>query len=156
MHGLTILIPLRAPAAIALTLALSLALCAEASAQTRAEQDQTTAKPMRLQAASAGTAEIRRFCDPSTVQSATRGRKVMYSCQSGPQGGSMSIQAHPDVQRSEINCSYTESGGVTKWLSCSCKANDEGNCNHFITDCIEDGDSVEGNSGGASCKPSSG
>ncbi len=134
-----------------LSLTLSIAVCADAAAQTR------QAQPMKLQAASVSPAEITRFCGSGSAKASKRGRTTTYSCEPRPSGSTMSsVQAHPDVQRSEINCSYSESGGVTKWLGCTCKENDEGNCNHFITNCIENGDTVEGNSGGASCGPSGG
>jgi hypothetical protein len=141
---------------IALTLVLSVGFCLDACAQTRAVQKETTTQSTKLMATSGNKMELNRFCDASTTKSSKRGKKTTYSCQSKPSGSANSIQANPQVQRSEINCSYSESGGVTKWLGCTCKENQEGNCNQFISNCAEAGDEVGGNSGGASCGPSGG
>lgn len=111
-------------------------------------------------------AKMKKMCGAREVTSSTRGSKTKYSCTSKPKraastssssAGSMSIKAaDTGGLRAEINCSYSESGGVTKWLGCTCKANDDGNCNAFITNCVEEGDDVGGNSGGASCSPPGG
>jgi hypothetical protein len=140
--------------------ALLLVFAAAAHAQTPARatqaQPQAKVKAMTMQAVPAGTAELSRFCDPSTVTTSSRGGKTLYNCTSKPGGSSSDLKARPRVARSKITCEHSESGGVTTWLGCSCTADEGGNCNTFITNCVEDGDTVGGNSGSASCKPSGG
>jgi hypothetical protein len=128
-------------------------LCPDASAQTRAVQKEAATQTMKLQAKPVSTAELNRFCDAGSTTSSKRGGVTTYSCQSKPAGSATSIQARPQVQRSDINCDYSEQGGAITWLGCTCTANDEGNCNNFITNCVEKGDDVGGNSGGATCSP---
>ena len=96
--------------------------------------------------------EVRQFCAGQKVDSATHGNVITYSC--GDTADSSSIQARPNVQRSDIDCTYTQdSDGNITWTGCTCTANEESNCTSFITNCAESGDQVDGNSGAASCSP---
>ena len=129
--------------------------CLEAAAQSSTSQRQTTAKPMVVQAKPVGTTQLKRFCEDRPASS-RRGSKTTYTCKSNAGSSAGSIQAQPTVERADVNCSYSDSGGVMTWLGCTCKANDDGNCNNFISNCVEAGDDIEGNSGSASCGPSGG
>ena len=124
-----------------------LCFCFTASAQTRA-----TAQTMKLDASSVATAEVKRLCPSGKAKAKKKGKKTVYYCESTP-SSAQRVSSKPKEQRSEINCDYKESGGVTTWLGCTCKADEDGNCNQFISNCVEGGDNVGGNSNGASCSP---
>jgi hypothetical protein len=109
---------------------------------------------------SAADLQMKQICGSREVVSSSRNSKTTYSCKSKPARAAVSSSAGGSIKsaddgglRSEIHCSYSESGGQKTWLGCTCKANDEGNCTNFITWCAEQGDEVGGNSGGASCSP---
>ena len=119
-------------------------------------KQQSTVTQVKLQPQKADKAELKRFCSPGQTTTSKRGSKTTYTCQFNPEPGSMSIKARPGTVRADINCDYSEQGGVNTWLGCTCKSNDDGNCNSFISNCVEGGDDVGGNSGGASCSPPGG
>ncbi len=137
---------------------LPIALVPEVQAQASSEiAIPARAKPqMTLQVKKTNLAKLQQFCDPTQAVSSKRGRTTTYTCNTGPGGASTSIQARPQVARADINCDYSQDGGgALTWLGCTCTSNDEGNCNNFITNCVEGGDDVGGNSGSASCDPPS-
>jgi hypothetical protein len=128
----------------------------EAVAPVRVEKEQPAIAQVKLQPKKVDMAELKRFCNPRQTTSSKRGGTTTYTCQAKPEGSTMGLQARPGAARSEINCDYSEQGGSITWLGCTCKSNDEGNCNTFITNCVEGGDDVGGNSGAATCSPPDG
>jgi hypothetical protein len=118
-------------------------------------QQQMSAQPARAQN---NPAEVRSLCNPNKLESASLDAKTTFTCQGKrptPKSGAASKYKAANVggARAEINCSYSESGSAMKWLGCTCKSDDDGNCTVFITWCAEQGDEVGGNSGSASCSP---
>ena len=118
-------------------------------------QQTMTAQTARAQSS---TAEVSSLCNPKKVEKSARRGKTTFSCEGKKPTPRPGAQANYKAAgdgglRSDINCSYSESGGVMKWLGCSCTADDESNCTGFITWCADQGDEVSGNSGGASCSP---
>lgn len=138
------------------SIAFGMSASADAGTQTRTAQKTTATQTMKLSATPARYSELKTFCGSSRPTTSKRGKTTTYTCKPQPSGNSSSVQAKPDVQRSEIDCNYSESGGVITWLGCTCTSDDNGNCNNFISNCVEKGDDVSGNSGGASCGPSGG
>lgn len=138
----TLLIPLAA-----LLAASVLPVCAEAQAQTK-----MVAKPARM---STPEPEVASLCNPRTIESSSRGGRSTFTCVGQPPKPRPGTQvaAPTNKPRSEINCNYSEKDGVKTWLGCNCTANDDGNCNQFISWCAENGDEVGGNSGSATCMP---
>ena len=108
--------------------------------------------------AQSSTAEVVSLCNPKKVKQSARRGKTIYSCEGKkptPRPGTQTnFKAADDGGlRSDIDCSYSESGGAMNWLGCTCTADDDSNCTGFITWCADQGDEVSGNSGGASCSP---
>jgi hypothetical protein len=109
---------------------------------------------------STADSQMKQVCGSRGVAKSSRGSKATYSCTSKPQRAGTSSSTAGSVKaagsgglRADIDCSYSESGGVQTWLGCTCKENNDGNCTNFITWCAEQGDEVSGNSGGANCNP---
>jgi len=118
-------------------------------------QQQMPGQPARAQN---NPAEVRSLCNPNKLESASRDAKTTFTCQGKrptPKSGAATKYKAANVggARADINCSYSESGGAMKWLGCTCKSDEDGNCTSFITWCAEQGDEVAGSSGGASCSP---
>ena len=118
-------------------------------------QQTMTAQSARVQSS---TAEVTSLCNPKKVKQSARRGKTIYSCEGKKPTPRPGAQANYKAAgdgglRSDIDCSYSESGGVMTWLGCTCTADDDSNCTGFITWCADQGDEVSGNSGGASCSP---
>ena len=132
---------------LSIAIMLTIAFVPEGFAQRQetAQPAQTTIAKLKMQA----------VCDTSKITSSSRGRTTTYTCTGGDPvpAPATSIQMTPMVQRSDISCTYTESGGKTTWTGCNCTANDDSDCTTFITNCVSEGDTVNGNAGSASCKP---
>lgn len=138
---------------VAILALLAWSMSSPALAQTRMVSQTTTAD-----------AKMKQMCGSREVASSKRGNRTTYSCKATPKRAasgagtgaatSLKVAGGDGGLRAEINCSYSESGGTITWLGCTCSANDDGNCNQFITNCAENGDEVGGNSGSASCGPS--
>jgi len=104
------------------------------------------------------TAEVVSLCNPNKVDSFKSEGKTTYTCEGkrpAPKQGAASRYKDASVRgpRADISCSYSETGGVMKWLGCTCAADEDSKCNGFITWCAVQGDEVSGNSGRASCLP---
>jgi hypothetical protein len=132
-----------------LMLALMLAFTSTSWAQTSMVAQGSTAD-----------SQMKQLCGTREVAKSSRGSKATYSCTSKPKRAGTSSSTAGSIKaadggglRAEIDCSYSESGGVQTWLGCTCKENGDGNCTNFITWCAEQGDEVGGNSGSASCSP---
>lgn len=115
------------------------------------------AQPARAQNSAA---EVVSLCNPNKVESATLGGKTTYTCEGKrptPRPGAASRYKDSSARgpRADINCSYSGSDNETKWLGCTCVADEDSKCTGFIAWCAAQGDEVSGNSGSASCSPGS-
>jgi len=135
---------------------LVLTICGTFSTQVFAQQTMA-AQPARAQTSAA---EVVSLCNPNKVESATLGGKTTYKCEGKkptPRPGAASRYKDSSARgpRADINCSYSEKGDETKWLGCTCVADEDSKCTGFIAWCAAQGDEVSGNSGSASCSPGS-
>jgi len=92
------------------------------------------------------------ICDPYRKASRQKGNVLIVECKPARSSAPSRVKAKPDVQRSEVNCKYTENdeGGFDA-QSCTCKADSDSNCTGFITWCAKQGGDVGGNNQGATC-----
>lgn len=133
------------------------ALVSDANAQTRASQEKE--KParakaqMRMQVGTTDLSKLANFCNPQQSTSTRSGNRTTYTCKPNPGGGTLGLQANPDVAKATINCNYSDNNGTMTWLGCECTGDSNGDCIGFINNCLEGGDDVSGNSGSASCSP---
>ena len=137
---------------VTVAMMLSFTLVSDIQAQYRVKAEKPERAKLKLKAQKADLKELKNFCKSGHTLSSKRDMTSTYACQTGIG----KIKAGSGAARSEINCDYSEEGGSITWLGCACKSNDEGNCNNFISNCVEGGDDVGGNSGGASCSPGGG
>ena len=110
---------------------------------------QITAVSVKSMPANTSLADI---CDPARKTSRQQGNELTAACKSSKSATSSTIKAKPNVQRSDVNCKYTENdqGGFDA-TSCTCKADSDSNCTGFITWCAKQGGDVGGNNQGATC-----
>jgi len=106
----------------------------------------TKAKPMPAKTS------LKNICTPARMKTRQQENVLTVDCQPSSPSASANLKAKPAVQRSDINCKYTENdqGGLDV-DSCKCKADSDSNCTNFITWCAKQGGDVGGNNQSATC-----
>jgi hypothetical protein len=129
-----------------------------AMAQDEREKSGSMAAVTTLQVQAARSAEMPagttfdNICDQGRKVTRRQAQVLTIACQPSGDSPAGTITARPDVQRSDVNCKFTEDGeGGFKAQSCTCKADDDSNCTGFITWCAKQGGDVSGNNQSASC-----
>jgi len=122
---------------------------AQATTNTTVSSMQITSVNAKSMPSNTSLADI---CDPTRKASRQKGNELTVECKPSKSSASSRVKAKPDVQRSDVNCKYTENddGGFDA-QSCTCKADSDSNCTGFITWCAKQGGDVGGNNQNATC-----
>lgn len=93
------------------------------------------------------------FCDPKTVRQ-TRGTRaaIRIACDTPWMPTRLTASSTRPDARAKITGHCKEVDGSIK-CDWACAADDKSDCGNFITNCVGEGGTVEGNKGAASCKP---
>ena len=135
---------------IVLVIALFYSLSVSAQVETKTVSTMQIASANEKQMPS--NTSFQNICDPVRKTSRQQADELTVSCRPSSPSASARLTAKPDVQRSDVNCKFTENDeGGFDVQSCTCKADSDSNCTGFITWCAKQGGDVGGNNQSASC-----
>jgi len=119
------------------------------------ESRQIRARAVPVQSTSAGPVTLlpENMCDPSGQRQTRRGDVTTYSCTERDPSEWLAAATKPGVRAGITGECEDDGNGKPTNCKWNCVKDEDSDCSVFITACVDNDGTVEGNKNGATCNP---